>query len=293
VDFYAGLLGLRFVKKTVNFDDPGSYHLYYGDELGRPGTCLTFFVWPGANGGRQGAGQVTTTAFAVPAGALGWWAERLGSAGVAVEPAASRLDERVLAFADPDGIRLELVEPATADPREPWAGAGIPAERGIHGFHSVALTVHSPEATVRLLTDTLRFRAAGSEGGRDRFATGQPGGLVDVLARPGVPAGDTAAPGTVHHVAWRTPDDDQQLEWRAAVVAAGHDVTPVLDRQYFHSIYFREPGGVLFEIATDTPGFTVDEPADRLGTSLRLPPRLEPLRHELEQRLPGFTVPAA
>jgi glyoxalase family protein len=293
VDFYAGLLGLRFVKRTVNFDDPGSYHLYYGDELGRPGSVMTFFVWPGTGAGRQGAGQVTATAFAVPGGSLGWWAERLRTAGVAIEPSGGRLGEQVLSLSDPDGIRLELVEPADADPREPWTGAGIPAGRAIRGFHSVALTVHSPGPTVRLLTETLGFRATVSESGRARFVTREPGGVVDVLARPGAPVGDTAAPGTVHHVAWRTPDDPEQLEWRATVVSAGYDVTPVLDRQYFHSIYFREPGGVLFEIATDRPGFTVDEPADRLGTMLRLPARLEPLRPELEQRLPPFTVPVA
>jgi glyoxalase family protein len=291
VDFYAGLLGLRLVKKTVNFDDPASYHLYYGDELGRPGSVMTFFVWPGAPRGRQGPGQVTATAFAVPSGSLDWWAGRLQSAGVhpgAVEP---RLDAEVMPFADPDGMRIELVAPASPDPREAWADGLVPAAHAIRGFHSVTLTLVGQEETARLLTNVLGFRPGASEGGRVRFETGEPAGIVDVLSLPDAPPGDTAA-GTVHHVAWRTPDDASQLDWREAVAAAGNDVTPVLDRQYFHSIYFREPGGVLFEIATDLPGFTVDEPAERLGSALRLPARLEPLRPELEQLLPAFTVPA-
>ena len=290
VDFYAGLLGLRFVKKTVNFDDPGSYHLYYGDELGRPGSVMTFFVWPGAGRGRQGPGQVTATAFAIPPGSLAWWAERLRGSSVRTA-AEARFGDEVLAFADPDGMRLELVAPARADPREPWAGGGVPAEHAIRGFHSVTLTLIGHEETARMLTAILGFRPAAADAGRDRFATGEVGGVVELLSLPDAPSGVTAV-GTVHHVAWRTPDDAAQLAWREELLRAGHDVTPVLDRQYFHSIYFREPGGVLFEIATDLPGFTVDEPEERLGSTLRLPPRLEPLRQELEGRLPAFTVPA-
>ncbi|HSR24789.1 MAG TPA: VOC family protein, partial [Candidatus Eisenbacteria bacterium] len=177
-------------------------------------------------------------------------------------------------------------------PREPWAGGPVPAGHAIRGFHSVTLSLFGQEETARLLTGTLRFRPAGADGPRARFETGEAGGVVDLLAQPDAPAGEIAA-GTVHHVAWRTPDDPSQLAWRETVARAGCDVTPVLDRQYFHSIYFREPGGVLFEIATDQPGFTVDEPADRLGSALRLPQRLEPLRAELEVRLPAFTVPAS
>jgi glyoxalase family protein len=291
VDFYVGLLGLRMVKKTVNFDDPGSYHLYYGDELGRPGSVMTFFVWPGAPRGRQGPGQVGATAFSIPAGSLAWWAERLEAAGARVDRASRRLGDEVLAFADPDGMRLELVAPARADPRVPWAGGGVPGEHAIRGFHSVTLSLFGQEETARLLTGTMGFRPAGSDGPRARFEIGEAGGVVDLVAEPDAPPGQIAA-GTVHHVAWRTPDDASQLAWRETVARAGCDVTPVLDRQYFHSIYFREPGGVLFEIATDLPGFTVDEPAERLGSALRLPQRLEPLRAELEVRLPAFTVPA-
>jgi glyoxalase family protein len=291
VDFYVGLLGLRLVKKTVNFDDPGSYHLYFGDEVGRPGSVMTFFVWPGAAAGRSGTGQVTSTAFAVPAGSLDWWAARLREGGAPAGSVEARMGDPVLPFVDPDGARLELVAPTRPDPREAWAGGTVPAEHGIRGFHSVTLSLTAVEETAGLLTGTLGFRPAGGDASRARFETGEVGGVVDLLARPGAAGGETA-PGTVHHVAWRTPDDPSQLAWREVVAGAGYDVTPVLDRQYFHSIYFREPGGVLFEIATDVPGFTVDEPADRLGDALRLPPRLEPLRPELEQLLPAFSVPS-
>jgi glyoxalase family protein len=292
VDFYVGLLGLRLVKKTVNFDDPSSYHLYYGDELGRPGSVMTFFVWPGAVRGRIGLGQPTATAFSVPEGSLGWWAERLAASGVPVARPPRRMGEDVLTFEGPEGLALELATPARPDPREPWAGGGVPCRHAIRGFHSVTVSVAAAEPTAHLVARALGLRPAGDEPGRSRFDTGEAGGVVDVLSRPGAPEGLTAA-GTVHHVAWRTADDASQLDWREEVLRAGHDVTPVLDRQYFHSIYFREPGGVLFEIATDGPGFTVDEPAERLGTTLRLPARLEPMRAELELRLPAFHVPVS
>jgi glyoxalase family protein len=291
VDFYVGMLGLRLVKKTVNFDDPGSYHLYYGDQLGRPGSVMTFFVWPGAARGRQGPGQVTATTFSVPAGSLAWWRERLGSAGVAVAGPARRLDDEVLAFSDRDGMRLELVAPGTPDPREPWAGGTVPLAYAVRGFHSVTLSLVAAEPAARLLAGTLGLHAAAVEAGRARYETGRAGGVADLVSEPGAPDAIAAA-GTVHHVAWRTPDDRSQLAWREKLVRAGYDVTPVLDRQYFRSIYFRVPGGVLFEIATDVPGFTVDEPAERLGSGLRLPGRLEPLRAELELRLPAFQTPA-
>jgi len=290
VDFYAGLLGLRLVKRTVNFDDPGSYHLYFGDELGRPGSVMTFFVWPGAVRGRRGTGQVAAAAFAVPSGSLDWWSRRVEAAGASVEGIASRMGDQVLAFADPEGLRLELVAPARPDPRAPWAGGTVPADHAIRGFHSVTLSLSAHEETARLLTATLGFRAVHSAAGRTRFETGDFGGAVDLLAMPDAAPGETGG-GIVHHVAWRTPDDASQLAWREVVAGAGRDVTPVLDRQYFHSIYFREPGGVLFEIATDAPGFTVDEPEERLGTALRLPPWLEQFRAELEGRLPAFDLP--
>jgi glyoxalase family protein len=208
---------------------------------------------------------------------------------VRTEGPARRWDDEVLAFSDHEGLPLELVAAAAPDARRAWGA--LPAESAIRGFHSVTLGVVASGATARLLTGTLGFRSAGDGSGRSRYLTGEPAGTVDVVAQPAAPEGVTSA-GTVHHVAWRTPDDAAQLAWREEVMGAGFDVTPVLDRQYFHSIYFREPGGVLFEIATDQPGFTVDEPAEQLGSTLRLPPRLEALRPELEVRLPAFRLPA-
>lgn len=291
VDFYTATLGLRLVKRTVNFDDPGTYHLYYGDETGHPGTIITFFPWPMARRGIQGAGQATVTAFSVPQGSLGWWTERLNSLGAVFEDPHPRLDEEVLTLLDPDGLRLELVARAEADTRPPWLGGPVPAEHAIRGFEGVTLTEWNPEVTAGVLVDTLGFRKTAEEKGRIRFETGAGGhgARVDVLASPTAPRGHISA-GTVHHVAWRAADEQDQLAWREAVEGAGLYVTPVLDRQYFRSIYFREPGGVLFEIATDPPGFTRDEPVESLGSALKLPPWLEPERQRIEAVLPPLEV---
>jgi glyoxalase family protein len=282
VDFYTDVLGLRLVKQTVNFDDPGTYHLYYGDDLGRPGTILTFFPFPGVPRGRRGPGQVAAIAFAVGAGSLGYWADHLKRHGVTVGAPAARLDEEVLSFADPDGLALELVARAGADG----------PEQVITGFHGATLWVRDHEPTARLLADALGFRLVAQEGRRVRYAAGpdEPGRWVDLVSVPDAPEGVGAA-GTVHHIAWRTPDDAQQLAWRHALARHGLHVTPVRDRQYFRSIYFREPGGVLFEIATDPPGFAVDEAPEHLGTQLKLPPWLEPYRRELAQVLPPLRLP--
>jgi glyoxalase family protein len=291
VDFYCGVLGLRLVKLTVNFDDPGSYHLYYGDERGRPGTIMTFFAWPGAPRGRIGPPQVTATAFAVPGDALAFWSARLGEHQVGTEPGVSRFGEQVLSFADPDGLRLELV--ATADPGgHVPKGGPIPAANAIRGFFGVTLAEEGYENTAHLLTDVMGFRAHGNEGNRFRYgaAAGGAAAVVDLLCVPDARLGGLGA-GVVHHVAFRTPDDAQQRAWRTEITRLGYNVTPVMDRCYFHSIYFREPGGVLFEIATDPPGFTLDEPADQLGTKLRLPPWLEPQRAVLEAVLPPLRLP--
>jgi catechol 2,3-dioxygenase-like lactoylglutathione lyase family enzyme len=294
VDFYAGVLGLRLVKITVNFDDPGSYHFYYGDELGRPGSVMTFFAWPGANAfrGRRGTGQVTTTAFSVPEGSLGYWRERLGAQGIALEEPAARFEEEALVFQDPDGLELELVAHAGADARAPWQEGPIPADKAIRGFHSAALSVEGYERTARLLTETLGFRRVAEQGNRFRFESGAggPGTLVDVLCQPDARAGQVAV-GTVHHIAWRTPDDEQEQAWQQQIADLGYNISPVMDRQYFHSIYFREPGGILFEIATDVPGFTTDETPERLGTGLKLPSFLEKTRPLIEQRLPALRLP--
>jgi glyoxalase family protein len=292
VDFYVGLLGLRLVKKTVNFDDPGTYHLYYGDGGGSPGSIMTFFPWAGAPNGRIGAGQLTVTSFSFPASSLGYWTERLVEGGVRFEKPEDRFGETVLRFPDPDGLRLELVA-ATDDAREGWVGGTVPAEHAVRGFHHVTLLSSDPAGTAERMTGTLGFRQTGEAEGRTRFEAGEggPGNTVDVANGSGFPRG-TMGVGTVHHVAFRVPDEEAQLELRERVAALGYNVTPVLDRNYFRSIYFREPGGVLFEIATDPPGFAADEDREHLGESLKLPPWLEPRREELEGVLPSLRVPA-
>ena len=290
VDFYAGVLGLRLVKKTVNFDDPETYHLYYGDGPGNPGTIMTFFPWAHAPGGRIGAGQVVVTSFSIPATSLGYWTERLVEQGVRFEKPRDRFGETVLTFEDPDRLRVELV--ASEDGRPEWAGGTVPAEHSVRGFHHVALAVETTESTVRLMTEALGFRQVDEAEGRVRLSAGEggPGNTVDVVSASGFPRGSMGV-GTVHHVAFRVPDDETQVALREEISALGYNVTPVLDRNYFRSIYFREPGGVLFEIATDPPGFAVDEAEAELGTHLKLPPWLEPRRDKLEEVLPPLRVP--
>lgn len=290
IDFYCNVLGLRLVKLTVNFDDPGAYHLYYGDELGRPGSVLTFFAWPGARRGHNGTGQINVTAFSVPSDSLSYWRARLQEHGIETEQ-TSRFGEAVLSFQDPDGMQLELVASAV-DERQPWQASPVPAEYSIRGFHSAAMCEEGYERTAQLLTDTMGFRLAGQEDNRFRYETGDgsPGALLDVLCQPDAPRGQVAV-GNVHHIAWRVPDDAAQTSWRAEIAHLGYNVSPVMDRTYFHSIYFREPGGVLFEIATDNPGFTVDEAAAKLGTQLQLPPPLEPHRARIEMVLPPVELP--
>ncbi len=292
VDFYVGMLGLRMVKRTVNFDDPETYHLYYGDGAASPGSIMTFFPWSDAPLGLQGTGQVTATTFSIPAESLGYWTQRLIDHGARFEQPQQRFGETVLSFADPDGMRLELI--ATGDDtREPWQDGTVPAEHAVRGFHHVTLSERAPDRTAKLMTETLGFRSIREDEGRYRFEAGEggPGNLVDVVDGSGESRGRMGV-ATVHHVAFRARDDDHQLEIREAVDALGYDVTPVLDRNYFHSIYFREPGGVLFEIATDPPGFAVDEDPAELGTHLKLPPWLEPKRERLESALPPLRVPS-
>jgi catechol 2,3-dioxygenase-like lactoylglutathione lyase family enzyme len=293
VDFYTGVLGLRLVKLTVNFDDPGSYHLYYGDELGRPGTTMTFFAWPGASRGRLGPPQVTATAFAVPASSLDYWSERLNEHGVKVESQPQRFGERHLHFHDADGMPLDLVA-VEKPPGQPWTAGSVPIDHAIRGFHGVTIGEEGYETTAKLLTELMGFTSVGGEGNRFRYAAS--GGdnfasIVDIVCTPDARRGDLGA-GIVHHVAFRTPDDAQQQTWRSQIAARGLNVSPVMDRSYFHSIYFREPGGVLFEIATENPGFTIDEPADALGTSLKLPPQYEAYREEIERFVPSLRLPS-
>lgn len=292
VDFYTRVLGLRLVKLTVNFDDPGTYHLYYGDETGRPGTILTFFPWLRVGRGRRGAGQVAVTSFSVPQGSLNYWQQQLQRHGVTLGPRQKRLDEEALAFLDPDWMRLELVAHPGAEALAPWQGGPVPAEHSIRGFHGVTLWENRLGPTGDLLTGTLGFRLAEEDGPRYRFRAPSPGPgtVVDVLHLPEEEQGRQGA-GIVHHVAYRTPDDEQQLAWQQEIGRAGLHVTPVMDRQYFRSIYFREPGGVLFEIATDPPGFGRDEAVEELGTRLRLPPWLEPRRAAIQSALPQLALP--
>jgi glyoxalase family protein len=287
IDFYSGVLGLRFVKKTVNFDAPDTYHFYYGDDLGHPGTILTFFSWPGSPHGRRGTGQVTTISFSVPETAIGYWQERLTRRGIRVEGPAPRFDEQVLSFTDHEGLALELVAHRRAESGAGWTDGPVPVEHTIRGFYCVTLSVASYEQTEAVLTDLLGFRQIGEQGRRTRFAVGDAGRgtLVDVLNLPNERRGLDSI-GTVHHVAWRTASDEWQLQWQRKLSEASLNVTPVMDRVYFHSIYFREPSGVLFEIATDPPGFTIDESPQELGTHLMLPPWLESARPALEQHLP-------
>jgi glyoxalase family protein len=298
LDFYGGLLGLRLVKRTVNFDDPQTYHLYYGDEVGTPGSIMTFFPWPGARHGRQGVGQAGVTSFSILPSSLGFWLERLLRHGIRhdtpVKRGAGADAETVLAFRDHDGLMLEIVAHAGADARPAWGKApGIPREHAIHGFHGVTLWVDKAEPTERVLVDTLGFRALREEGTTKRYVVGHggPGAIIDVRAIGGFGVGAGGA-GIVHHIAFAVEDDASELAVRERVSAAGLSPTPVIDRNYFHSVYFHEPGGVLFELATTPPGFAIDEPVAHLGEKLMLPPQYEPHRAEIESVLPRIHLPA-
>lgn len=292
IDLYAGLLGLRLVKQTVNFDMPDTYHLYYGDELGHPGTILTFFAWPDVPKGRKGTGEVGTIAFSIPEQSIDYWVEHLSQQNALVAGPNIHFGEQVLSIFTPEGLTLELVAHRVADQFRGWKDGPVPAEHAIRGFHGVTLMEANLEHTSTMLTEVLGFELVGMEGNRSRFHAGDGdiATLVDVLTLPELTRG-TIAVGSVHHIAWRTPDDEQQLEWRKKLLDLGIHVTQVRDRKYFHSIYFHEPGGVLFEIATDPPGFAIDEPVEQLGTHLQLPSWLESQRPNLEQTLPPLHLP--
>lgn len=285
--FYARVLGLRFVKKTVNFDDPGTYHLYYGDEVGHPGTILTFFPWEHASAGRLGVGTADQTAFRVPAASLGYWTHRFIAKGVAHEALEKRFGEKVLPFTDPDGMRLALVGVADAGVEPGWSTDDIPTEHAVRGFHGVTLLLDDPAATGAILADVLGFARIGSEGATSRYRAHDAtvGGIVDLHEAKGFLRGQLGR-GSVHHIAFRAKDDTAQSEM-AARLRDRHGLQPTgqKDRQYFRSVYFVEPGGILFEIATDEPGFTVDEPAATLGIDLKLPGFLEARRKDIEAAL--------
>lgn len=285
--FYVRTLRLRLVKKTVNFDDPGTYHLYYGDEQGRPGTIMTFFPWAHAVKGRAGTGMVAATSFEVPAGSLTEWGDHLAAAGVSIAERGARFGEEVLSFYDPDGLPIELI--GTTRARED----GIGSSTAIRGFRAVTLDVSPAKPTARLLVDVFGYEIEAESGDRLRFRVPESdrGDVIDVLRDGPVSRGRSGA-GTIHHVAFRVSSEEEQLQWKDRLESAGHRVTSIRDRQYFKSIYFREPGGVLFEIATDPPGFTLDESVDELGTSLKLPEWLESRRDEIESQLGELNVPA-
>lgn len=293
LDFYAGVLGMRFVKRTVNFDDPTTFHFYFGDEEGSPGSILTFFPWPGTRRGRQGDGQVAVTSFAILPGSVGFWIERFIKHGVEFEHPKSRFDEeRVIAFKDPDGLLGELVAHQVAETGTGWSTPSVPKEHSIRGLYSVTLWQESCDLTGKLLVNSLGFEPVREQASIYRFAAKVRGlgSIVDLRCVPGLWPGVLGA-GTVHHVAFRAENDEEQLATRNELVAKGHNVSPQMDRDYFHSIYFREPGGVFFEIATDPPGFTIDEPLSSLGQSLKLPEWLEARRFEIEALLPNIRPP--
>ena len=287
LEFYTQVLGLRLVKKTVNFDDPGTYHFYFGDEAGTPGTIITFFPWPGAFRGSRGTGQIESTAFAVPPDSIGFWLDHLHRHQVLAERANERFGEPVIRLRDPDGLQLELISTAVTGTEKPWTPDGIPREAAIRRVRSVSAALEGYERTAQLLTEILGYRLVHQDGNRFRFAKVGEGTVdaVDLICMPDSHPGQVGA-GSVHHIAFRVPNDAEQQQWRLRLVEAGLNVSPVMDRDYFLSIYFREPGGILFEIATDPPGFTADEPLEQLGQNLKLPKRLEPHRAQIERVLP-------
>ncbi|HRV90708.1 MAG TPA: ring-cleaving dioxygenase [Anaerolineae bacterium] len=291
VNFYHNVLGQRLVKTTVNFDDPGTYHFYYGDKVGTPGSIMTFFPWPMAARGVRGNGEVGASAYSIDAGSVDFWRNHLASNGVTVGQPETHFGYDVISFEDPDGMALELIVKDGPATYQFWEDGPIPAEHALRAFHGVTLWLAEAERTGALLTEQMGYELVGQEGNRWRFkgASDDIGLYVDILVDPKRPAGRMGA-GSVHHIAFRTRDDSEQLEYQQQLAQAGLGVTPVRDRQYFRSIYFRSPGGVLFEIATDAPGFAIDEPVETLGQSLKLPAWYEPRRREIEAILPPFTI---
>jgi len=320
IDFYSGLLGLRLVKLTVNFDDPATYHLYYGDSIGHPGTILTFFPWSEAPNGHRGTGQVTCISFLISSASMGFWVDRLKHNDISFVGPSKRFSDEFVSFYDPDGLMLELISSSSTSPSAElgrqqdqkqeqdftWKQSTVAKENAIRGFHSATLSEEGYERTASLLTDTMGFELLAKDNKEGRFRFGivdknsnQEGGassssigsIVDLVCQPDIPRGYVGI-GTVHHIAWRATSDKHQIDLRQRLTKEAHlNPTPVLDRTYFHSVYYREPGGILFEIATDPPGFTIDERPEDLGTQLKLPEWLEPVREKIEQVLPPVKLP--
>lgn len=289
IDFYTGILGLRLVKKTINFDAPDVYHFYFGDELGRPGTVFTTFPFQGARRGTKGTGELTYTAFSIGKDSLEFWMERLKRYKVAISDVLTRFGEKLIRFEDHDGMGIELVA-NDKDDRLGWTYGQIPAEHSIKGFYGATLNLRAKELTEQLLTRHMDYKYIGQEGDRYRYGTeGKPGDIVDIVLEKTGNRGMQSA-GTVHHIAFRTANTQSQLAIQEILMQNGYHVTEVKDRNYFKSIYFREPGGVLFEIATDEPGFAIDEEEAHLGELLKLPEWAEPSRKRIEAALVPITL---
>ncbi|HXB95557.1 MAG TPA: ring-cleaving dioxygenase [Puia sp.] len=288
-DFYTKVLGLRMVKKTVNFDDPGTYHFYYGDETGTPGTILTFFPWEGISAGRTGTGMATEIGYSVPADSLEFWADRFRQHGVGQDAMAQRMGETYFGFADPDGLKINLIVSKYPDTRVPWTTPEVGAAAATRGFHSVTLNLKTIAPTVEVLTDIFGYTLKEQEGNRYRFITdtNPTAAIVDIVESPKEGRGLSGS-GTNHHVAFRVHDEAAQSEFREKILRKGLHITPKINRDYFYSVYFREPGGVLFELATENPGFTVDEEKGQLGTHLKLPVQYESMRSSIEKNLPAL-----
>lgn len=289
LDFYTQVLGVRLVKKTVNFDDPGTYHFYFGNENGTPGTILTFFPWEGIGQGTNGSGMATHIGYSVPKNSLEFWKNRLNGFNVNVEE-GELFGEKMISFKDPDGLQLQFIEPSNDDNRKVWTTDDIKDENALKGFHNVTLTLRKAEPTIKVLTDILGYDLQKQEADRYRLATNaiDTANIIDIIENDKMPAGRNAA-GTNHHIAFRVKDDNILMEYREKVLSAGLNITPKINRDYFYSLYFREPGGVLFEIATDNPGFTVDEDLAELGENLKLPAQYEGMRDKIEGVLPKLS----
>lgn len=288
-EFYTKVLGLRMVKKTVNFDDPSTYHFYFGNENGTPGTILTFFPWEGIGQGRTGTGMATEIGYAVPADSLAFWQDRFRQFNVSHGEIGERFGETYLPFQDPDGLNFSLIVPKTTDERKPWTTTGVDTNTATRGFHNVTLNLRSTGPTATILTDIFGYEQVAKEGSRTRFQTSSipTASIVDLIESPEESRGVNAA-GTNHHVAFRVENDEILMEFREKILKKGLQITPKVDRDYFFSLYFREPGGVLFELATDNPGFTRDEVLAELGSGLKLPKQYEGQRKKIEAILPSL-----